>query len=231
MAKGETEKTQITIQELSKRIKDQLNEGIYKKSKEEIEVTKQIREQMFEINKRLDDQMDELEREARSKKTSKKRLKGIEKEIKEIQSNYKDPEKAQNIINKQSGKPFYFTINLYGFPTPVKGKQQKTLRVSSTQFKNKDPGEIERMLLKKWVKSIERSIKETDNEVTIEALEKIKLSVQDNIDLIDGIITVDDLEDAIKDEKDYPILVDINPNTAYVQIQLSGTKKKKKAKK
>lgn len=222
--------SQDTILNLSRRIKQLLQDNYFKGTPESIKRIKEAKKERVEENRSRPWKIKKLRKQLESGELKKKDVKELLAQMNLLEKDYKPPEDLQNIINKQEGKDFYFNVRLSGFATEVRGKKKSIIKVSAKDFERKSIWEVERDILLSWAKALEEGIESAVSDDQMRALEGLLLSVEGHIQVIDGELSMDELDEYLRAKDLYPIYVFIDPARATIEIfaAVKSTKKKKK---
>ena len=223
--------SQDTILNLSRRIKQLLEDGDFEGTKESIKRVEIAKQERITENKERPWKIKKLRKQLQKGELKKMEAKEILAQINFLEKDYKSPENLQNIIDKQEGNPFHFNIRLSGFRTELWGKKRGTLRVSSEEFKDRPIWTIERRLLIHWARALEDGIESVESDQQREGLQGILDSVIGHIQVIDGELSMDQLDEYLRAKKLYPIYVYIDPALATIKIFAAAKTQKKKKKK
>lgn len=208
-----------------------LEDDYFKGTPESIKRVKKARKERVTENRQRPWKLKKLRKQLKSGKIKKMEAKELMAQMNLLEKNYKKPEDLDNIIDKQEGKPFHFNIRLSGFSTEVRGKKKAIIKVNSEDFLNKPLWEVERSILLGWAKALEEGIESAVSDKQREALEGILLSVEGHIQVIDGELTMDELDEYLRVKDLYPLYVYIDPALATVKIFAAVKTQKKKKKK
>ncbi len=223
--------SQDTILNLSKRIRSLLEDGDFEGTKKSIERIKEAKENRIEENRLRPGKIKKLRKKLQSGELTKKEAKEEFAKLSELETEYKPPEDLQNIIEKQEGDPFHFNVRLSGFTTTLWGKKRSILKIGSKEFKDKQIGTVERRILIHWARALEEYIEEVDEDKQREGLEGILQSVLAHIEVLDGEISAEELDEYLRAKELYPILVYIDPALATIKVFAASKKSKSKKKK
>ncbi len=223
--------SQDTILNLSKRIKQLLEDNYFKGTPESVKRVKKAKEERITENKSRPWKIKKLRKELKSGKINKKEAKELLAQMNLLEKDYKPPEDLENIIKKQEGKDFHFNIRVSGFATESRGKKKSIIKINAEDFEKKPVWDVERQILLSWAKSLEEGIEYAVSDDQKRALEGLLLSVEGHIQVIDGELSMDELDEYLRVKDLYPIFVYIDPARATIKIFAAVKKTKKKKKK
>ena len=223
--------SQDTILNLSKRIKLLLEDRDFEGTKKSIERVKEAKEERISENRSRPSKIKKIRKRLQSGELTKKEGKEEFAKLIELEKEYKSPEDLQNIIDKQEGEPFHFNIRLSGFSTVLWGKKRSIIKIGSKEFEDKPVGVAERRILIHWARALEDYIEEVESETQKEGLEGILQSVLGHIEVLDGEMSPEELDEYLRAKELYPILVYIDPARATIRVFAASKKTKSKKKK
>ena len=169
---------QTTISELTVTIKKNLKEKKYKGTKAQIKEQEVEFEKGKTKNRKLGWKNRKLIKEHKDPATTEKRRTEILKEIKDNEADKTDTKWNKNRLNMLEGKDFMFEID-NKFPVELWNKKRNKYNISSKQYKDKTPEQIEILILGRLLKGLDQNLKIETHPKKIKVMEKFKKIVED----------------------------------------------------
>ena len=169
---------QTTISELTVTIKKNLKEKKYKGTKAQIKEQEVEFEKGKTKNRKLGWKNRKLIKEHKDPATTEKRRTEILKEIKDNEADKTDTKWNKNRLNMLEGKDFMFEID-NKFPVELWNKKRNKYNISSKQYKDKTPEQIEILIIGRLLKDLDQNLKIETHPKKIKVMEKFKKIVED----------------------------------------------------
>lgn len=152
---------QSTLFGLASEIKERINQGRFKGTKEDVDQAKKGYEQAISTNRKIGQQL----RRGTITKLDYDAMK-------------EDTKWYKNRLNMLEDKPFYFEVD-NRFPIKLWGKDRTKWRISSKSLKKRSSDQIEKLIMGRLERGLDQSIEKEERPRVAEALSNFRSSVHE----------------------------------------------------